>query len=79
MKTDRLICIKGSLLSKIDEELNKEKSDPDIFEELMEQLLIKEYCLDKIDREVEDGTKTWKMKLEYKDSPSSIFVEIVVT
>lgn len=44
--------------SKIDEELLKEKSNVDILEELMEQLLITEDCLDKKDGEVKEETKT---------------------
>ena len=51
----------------------KNLSDPDILEELMEQLFITEECLDKMDREVEEGTKTDDLEdevtqmLEYKD------------
>ena len=45
------------ILSKVDNALSREPPDPDLLEELMEQMLLKEECLDKIDGEIEEETK----------------------
>lgn len=46
------------MFSKIDDELGKDMPNSAVLEELMEQLLAKEDCLEKIDGEIEEQTKT---------------------
>lgn len=54
------------ILSKVNDELSKEAVDPDLLEELMEQLLLIHDCLDKIDREKEEQTKMEDLEVEQK-------------
>lgn len=54
------------ILSKVNDELSKEAVDPDLLEELMEQLLLIHDCLDKIDREKEEQTKMEDLEVERK-------------
>ena len=61
------------LINKIDDELVKERPDHDALEELLEQLILKEDYLTKMDLDVEEQTATEDIEdevsraLEYKD------------
>lgn len=61
------------ILSKVDAELSKEAADLERLEELMEQMLLKEECLDKIDGEIKEQTETDDLEdevtraMEYKE------------
>lgn len=61
------------LMQKIDAELRKEESDPNLLEEYVEQLMMKEQSLTDYDRDIEAGTKDEDLEevnstMEYMDS-----------
>lgn len=65
-KRDLIHASTTEILSKVNYELSKEAVDPDLLEELMEQLLLIHDCLDKIDREIEEQTKMEDLEVELK-------------
>lgn len=57
---------KVPVLRKVGNELSKEVVDLDLLEELMEQLLLIHDCLNKIDKEIQEQTKTKDLEVELK-------------
>lgn len=63
-KTASIHASTSKIISEVDAELSKEAADTDLLEEFLEELFLKEECLDKIDEEIEEQTKAGDLEDE---------------